>query len=222
MHPITVERPCRVSAGCRLHDHDGLRAGFQAVKRAPTMSVILTLISHAPTSAVRDVAFPLDEPLDALGCAKAGALAAGIRRVDTAWTSPELRARQTAAALKLDATVEPALRDIDFGTWSGHSLTEIEAIDPDGIAAWLSDCAAAPHGGESIVDLLHRMKPWFETPGTMDGRIVAVTHPAIVRAAIILALEANPASFWRIDVAPLCQVRLRGNSGRWTLLSMGE
>jgi broad specificity phosphatase PhoE len=185
------------------------------------MSVILTLISHAPTRAVRDVAFPSDEPLDALGRAKAGALAADIRRVDAAWTSPASRARQTATALKLDATVDPALRDIDFGTWSGRSLAEIEDIDPDGAVAWLTDCAAAPHGGESIIDLLHRMAPWFESAGTMDGRIVAVTHPAIVRAIIILALDAKPVSFWRIDVAPLCQVRLRGNSGRWTLLSLG-
>jgi broad specificity phosphatase PhoE len=185
------------------------------------MSVILTLISHAPTRAIRDVVFPLDEPLDVLGCAKAATLAAGIRRVDAAWTGPELRARQTAAALRLDAAVDPVLRDIDFGTWSGHSLADIEAIDPDGVAAWLTDRAAAPHGGESIVDLLHRMMPWFETAGTMDGRVVAVTHPAIVRAAILLALDANPESFWRIDVAPMCRVRLRGNSGRWTLLSMG-
>ena len=79
------------------------------------MSVMLTLISHASTRAVRDVAFPMDEPLDPQGRAQAAALAGEIRRVDAAWTSPALRARQTADALTLSATIEPALRDIDYG-----------------------------------------------------------------------------------------------------------
>ena len=186
------------------------------------MSVILTLICHASTRAVRDAAFPADEPLDPQGHAKASALAATLRRVDTAWSSPSLRARQTAAALGLDAIADPVLRDIDYGAWSGHSLAEIEAVAPDAVASWLTDCSAKPHGGESIVDLLHRLAPWLETVGKAEGRIVAVTHTAVVRAAIILSLDANPMSFWRIDAGPLCQVRLRGNAGRWTLLTMGE
>jgi broad specificity phosphatase PhoE len=185
------------------------------------MSVMLTVISHAPTRAVRDVAFPLDEPLDLRGRAQAAALAGEIRRVDAAWTSPALRARQTADALKLSATVEPALRDIDFGSWAGHSLAEIEASDPEGAAAWLTDCGAAPHGGESITDLLHRMAAWLGSVGTTEGRIVAVTHPSVIRAVVVVALGAAPVSFWRIDGGPLCRVRLRGDAGRWTLVSFG-
>jgi broad specificity phosphatase PhoE len=186
------------------------------------MSVILTLICHASTRAVRDAAFPMDEPLDPQGLAKATELAAEIRRVDTAWTSPALRTRQTATALGLKAGIDPALRDIDYGTWSGRSLADIETATPEAIAAWAADCSAAPHGGESIIDLLQRIVPWFETVGRADGRVVAVTHAAVIRAAIVIALDAKPISFWRIDVAPLCRVRLRGNSGRWTLLSIGR
>lgn len=185
------------------------------------MSVVLTLICHASTLAVRNAFFPMDEPLDPQGRAKASALAADMRRVDAGWTSPALRARQTANALGLNATIEPALRDIDFGAWSGRSLTEIEATDPAAVASWTNDCSAAPHGGESILDLLHRVAPWFDTVGKAAGRVAAVTHPAVIRTAIILALDSKPDSFWRIDVAPLCRVCLRGNSGRWTLLSIG-
>jgi broad specificity phosphatase PhoE len=219
--PITVARPCRVPTGFHFHDHEDLRAVFQAVKRTLMMSVMLTLISHAATWAVREVAFPLDEPLDLQGRAQAAALAGDVRRVDAAWTSPALRARQTADALKLSATVDPALRDIDFGSWAGHSLAEIEAMDPDGAAAWLTDCAAAPHGGESITDLQHRMAAWLENIGSTEGRIVAVTHPSVIRAVVVVALDAAPVSFWRIDVGPLCLVRLRGKAGRWTLVSFG-
>jgi broad specificity phosphatase PhoE len=186
------------------------------------MSVILTLICHASTAAVREAAFPLDEPLDPAAHAKAVALASTIRRVDTAWTSPASCARQTAAALGLAATIDTALRDIDCGDWAGRSLADIEAEFPAAVAAWLTDSTAAPHGGESIADLLHRMTPWLASVGKGDGRVIAVTHAAVIRAIILLALDANPIAFWRIDVAPLCRVRLRGNAGRWTLLSLGD
>jgi broad specificity phosphatase PhoE len=185
------------------------------------MSAMLTLICHASTHAVRNAAFPMDEPLDPQGHAKASALAADMRRVDVAWTGPALRARQTANALGLNATIDPNLRDIDFGAWSGRSLVDIETAAPDSVAVWTTDCSAAPHGGESIIDLLHRIAPWFERVARVEGRVVAVTHPAVIRAAIILALDAKPISFWSIDIPPLCRVRLRGNSGRWTLLSIG-
>jgi broad specificity phosphatase PhoE len=185
------------------------------------MSVRLTLICHASTQAVRTAAFPMDEPLDASGLAKAAALGTQMRRVDHACTSPALRARQTASALKLEAIVATDLRDIDFGIWAGRTFDEIAAADPASVAAWTSDCSATPHGGESILSLLDRTAMWLEQTAAVRGRIVAVTHAAVIRAAIITALDAKPISFWRIDVAPLCQVQLRGDRGRWSLLSLG-
>jgi len=184
------------------------------------MSVRLTLICHGSTSAVRDVVFPLDEPLDAPGCAKAAALVADLGGVDVAWTSPALRARQTAAALGLDALIDPLLRDIDLGRWVGRSFSEVATAEPDSVAAWTSQPDVAPHGGESVVDLLKRIAPWLDTLRRDERRMVAVTHPAVIRAAVILAIDAGPGSFWHIDVAPLCRVRLSGNGPRWTLQSM--
>ena len=55
---------------------------------------------------------------------------------------------QTAQALGLNATIEPELRDCDFGRWRGRTLQEIEDAEPDAIAAWLTDPAAVPHQGE--------------------------------------------------------------------------
>jgi broad specificity phosphatase PhoE len=184
------------------------------------MSVRLTLICHASTRAVRAAAFPTDEPLDPSGLAKATALAAELRRVDVAWTSPALRARQAAAALNLKAVVEPALKDLDYGAWAGRSFDEVAATDPDALASWTSDCAATPHGGESILELLDRTAEWLDRIATGQSQVVAITHAAVARAAIIITLDAKPAAFWRIDVAPLCRVRLRGDRGRWSLLSM--
>jgi broad specificity phosphatase PhoE len=181
------------------------------------MGVILTLICHAPTSATRAAAFPADEPIDPQGRAKALALAGKLRRFDSARTSPMQRAVQTAAALGLEATVDPALRDLDVGRWVGRSFADLQDAEPDGIAAWTGQSNAAPHGGESVMDLLEQIGCWLATLQRQDGRIVAVTHPAVIRAAVVLGIDATPMSFWRIDIAPLCRVSLRGNATHWTL-----
>jgi broad specificity phosphatase PhoE len=51
----------------------------------------------------------------------------------------------------------------------------------------------------------------------MRGKTVAITHASVIRAAIVHTIEANPRSFWRIDVAPLSVTALSGNGVRWTL-----
>lgn len=184
------------------------------------MSVRLTLICHAATNAVRAVAFPADEPIDEQGRARASSLANAVGRVDAAWTSPALRATQTAAALQLNATADPMLRDINLGRWTGRSFAEVRENEPDAVAAWTSQNDAAPHGGESVVALLERVAGWLDKLKQQEGRIVAVTHPAVIRSAIVLGIDAKPMSFWRIDIAPLCRVRLSGNTGHWTLQSI--
>lgn len=182
------------------------------------MITCLTLISHASTRALRRAAFPGDEPLDVQGCRKA-ATAAPLLRAGRGWTGPELRATQTAEALTLVAAVEPALRDCDYGRWCGRSLSEVQTEEPEAVATWLTEPHSAPHGGESILDLLHRVGRWLDA--TDGDRAVAVTHPAIIRAAIVHAIGATAYAFWRIDVAPLTRTELRGRNGGWTLRSCG-
>ncbi|QAY95458.1 histidine phosphatase family protein [Methylovirgula ligni] len=180
------------------------------------MSLRLTLIAHAATAATRAAAFPLDEPLTPGDYAKASA-AAHVGPVDAAWTSPALRAVQTAQALHLDAAIDPRLADIDLRDWAGKSLAGLEATDAEALALWMADPGAAPHGGESVTRLLARVAGWLDTLRSSDGRIVAVTHAAVIRAAAVLALDANPKSFWRIDIAPLSFSRFHAQGGRWTL-----
>jgi len=112
------------------------------------MTARLTLICHGSTEAVRRAAFPRDEPLDDRGKAHAAELVAHLPRGDRCWTGAELRARQTAEALGLSASVQPMLRECDYGRWAGKTLTEIAACEPQAVDSWLNDPAAAPHGGE--------------------------------------------------------------------------
>lgn len=185
------------------------------------MTARLTLICHASTSAMRTSAFPADEPLDHQGKANAAALAKYARTTDRCWTSPELRTRQTAEALQLNAIIEPKLCDCDYGIWTGRSFDEVWAQDPEAAARWLRDPGATPHGGESIQNLMQRVAAWLDEQNGLSGQAVVVTHAAIIRAAIVHAIEATPKSFWRIDIAPLSLTRFSSNNSRWNLTSVG-
>jgi broad specificity phosphatase PhoE len=173
------------------------------------------LICHGATAATRAGAFPADEPLEERALARAAALQPMIRRADRAWTSPALRARQTAAALGLDAVEEPALRDGDPGRWAGRRLEEIQAEEPESVIAWLSDPDAAPHGGEMLSALLRRAAAWLDARAGDGGHGIAVTHASVIRAAILHGLGAPASAFWRLDIAPLNVVELSHDGRRW-------
>jgi broad specificity phosphatase PhoE len=185
------------------------------------MTARLIFICHASTDAIRTASFPADEPLDDKGLTRAAALADTLPKADSAITSPELRTRQTAQALRLNATTAPMLRDCDYGRWVGRRFDEVQASEPDAISSWLRDPEATPHGGESIAAVISRVGEWLAAEQGHHQRSIVVTHAAIIRAAIIFAIEAPPQSFWRIDVAPLSITRLSGTSGRWTLSAAG-
>lgn len=177
----------------------------------------LVLVRHARTSAVRQAAFPVDEPLDDRGRADAAALA-GSFRADEVLASPARRARETCAALGLEAVVEdPALAECDFGAWAGRSLAQVHEDDPAGVAAWMTDPDAAPHGGESLRAFAARVAGWLNGQAGRDGAAVVVTHGGVVKAAVAHALGAPVEATWRIDVAPLRTTELHAHDGRWTV-----
>ena len=186
-----------------------------------TMTARLILICHASTDAVRRSVFPADEPLDDIGRTRAAAVAGHLPSADRCWSSPELRTRQTAEALKLKVDVQPMLCECDYGTWTGRTFDDVCASDPEGVATWLRDPAATPHGGESILCLTQRVGCWLAGENGQHHRSIVVTHPTIIRAAIVRAIEATPQSFWRIDIAPLSVTHLSGTDGRWNLTSVG-
>jgi broad specificity phosphatase PhoE len=177
--------------------------------------VRLTLVSHAMTDAMAAGRFPTDEPLNAAGHRQITA-ATDLGRTDIAYCGPEKRARQTAELLGLQAGIEPLLTDLDCGRWRGDTLGGVRPAD---LAVWLSDPARAPHGGESVVELIERVCRWMDSLTGRHKRLVAVTHPAVIRAAILVALDAPPKSFWRIDIAPVSRTMMYFRGHTWTLRS---
>ena len=187
------------------------------------MTIRLVMITHAPTAATREARFPADEPLDARGAtAMAGADRGAPRRFDRVVRGPERRCDATSQGLGLDAIVDPALTDLDLGAWRGRTLPELESSQPVELGAWLTDPHAAPHGGESLSSLVERVTVWLdELPGERV-RMAAITHPAIVRAAVLRVLGAPLSCFWRLDSAPLTQTWLTRHGGRWQLRETGH
>jgi broad specificity phosphatase PhoE len=175
----------------------------------------LTLLCHGATAATRAAAFPLDEPLEPRARAAARALRSEIAPT-AALTSPALRARQTAEALDLPARIDPALRDCDYGHWAGLEIQPLADREPQAFAAFMTDPEARPHGGESIAELHARAAAWLDARREGRSRLLAVTHAAFIRAAILATLSAPLASFWRIDVPPLSATELVSDGRRWT------
>ncbi|MFC8530795.1 histidine phosphatase family protein [Nocardia sp. NPDC057227] len=170
--------------------------------------VRLDLVSHGITGALRAGRFPDDEPL-----LDTWAAAPVARPPAVVLTGPEQRAVRTAAVLGVRAEVDPALRDLDAGRWRGLGLAE---LPPEQLHAWLTDPAFAGHGGESVVAVVARVGAWLAEVAAREAAVLAVTHPAVVRAAVVTALDAPPSAFWRVDVPPGSRTRLHFR-GAWTL-----
>ena len=188
------------------------------------MTIRLVLVTHASTEAATAARFPRDEPLEARGHAAAATARGALRRFDGIFRGPERRCEETAEALGLEeAVIHPPLADLDTGAWRGRTLTGLETGHPAELAAWLTDPSAAPHGGESLSALADRVAGWLgERASEGRARTVAVTHPAVVRAAVLHALGAPVSCFWRLDAGPLTQTRLSHHGGRWQVGETGH
>ncbi|MEX5340563.1 histidine phosphatase family protein [Pseudomonas sp. I2] len=174
-------------------------------------AVHLALICHAPTHALKTgYLHGIDDALSP-GSERPSPAAPGTQLL----SAPERRALETAACLGTCVGIEPALADCDLGRWQGQALKHLQAEQPQALAQWLDDPHSAPHGGESIAALCQRVGAWlegFDPPGDW----LAVTHPFVIRAAMVHVLGCPLEAFQRIDVLPLSRLPL-SRVGRWRL-----
>ena len=179
----------------------------------------LVLLAHGASAATRRGAFATgEEPLEPVGAAAADGARGALPSASAALASPAATARRTAEALGLAATVSPILRDLDAGSWIGRSIAEIA---PAEAAAWLADPTYTGHGGESLVALHARIADFLAASLDARGTTIAVTHAAVVRAALVSVLGAPASGFWRIDVPPLAALVLGADGRRWSLRGLG-
>ena len=135
-----------------------------------------------------------DPPLNETGREQSRELAqelAGERLVAVV-SSPLRRALETAEAIAaahdLPLRQEPGLREVDLGSWTGLTRTEVEARDPEGYRRWL-DYGHGWADGESYEEVGERVvATLLEVAAAFDGATVAtVTHGGPIRAALAAA-----------------------------------
>ena len=174
-------------------------------------AVRLSLICHALTPAQKSGRLALPDD---------GILPLALESLTTTpgmqlLAAPERRAQETALCFSSQVQSEPALADCALGHWQGLPLKQLQAEHPQALALWLDDPLSAPHGGESFVQVCERVKAWlmaFDRPGEW----LAVTHPWVIRAALVAVLECPLAAAQWIDVLPLARVEL-SFTGQWRL-----
>ncbi len=162
------------------------------------MAATILMARHGETDWNRESRFQghADTTLNDAGRVQARELAERLaaERIAAVYASPLLRALETAeivaARLGLDVRTVEGLREVDVGSWSGLTRTEIEQRFPDGFRRWL----ALDHGwddGESYEELGQRV---LEALAVLDAlhpgeRVLVVSHGGPMRAAMAAAAE---------------------------------
>ena len=153
----------------------------------------LALIRHGPTewNAQNRVQGSIDMPLSAEGRAKMAKLLPPVGfGTARSFSSPKLRARQTAALLGLEnPTFDVRLVEQNWGEWEG--LTREEMLARNGADAFVRaggpGLSFRPPGGESTGELHVRLRGFLADVAKAPQDAVAVTHMGVLRAAYTLA-----------------------------------
>ncbi len=184
------------------------------------MRTMLTLVCAQLPSAMRAGRFPDDEGLDAAQLTDASLNLSGLD-----WhsahviCSPSLAAQQTARTMGInDYQLEPALKEVDYGHWSGLSLKDIE---PQLLGAWLRDPSMSPPNGESLDMVCRRTRSWFEASQHQQGMSLVFTHANVIKALVLSVLGAPMTAIFTLDIAPLSLTRLTCYPGRWQVQCLG-
>ena len=130
-----------------------------------------------------------DQPLNDVGREQAHELAESLacRAIDVVYSSDLARAHETALIvaerLQLPVEVDPGLREVDVGDWSGRVHTELQELDPDGYRRW-QDGGKGWNGGESYEEMGERVvAAVLRLAERHPGRtLLLVTHGGSIRA----------------------------------------
>lgn len=186
-----------------------------------SLATTLLLLCAATTPLSRSGGFPgPDDALDEPGRRAAAACVLPVRFAGDVLHAPSRAAAETAATMGLAARIDPALADIDHGTWSGRSFDAIASADTAALPAWLADPVQGTPDGETMAQVQARIGRWLNAIAAAPATSCAITHAMPIRAALAHALDIPLPATLAIDVAPLSRTVLSFN-GRWRLQSLG-
>ena len=179
----------------------------------------LYLIRHGQTEFSRENRFcgTSDPPLTADGQAMADAFAQAYATVtwDAIYTSPMLRARQTADALARSIGAQPiiedGLKEIAYGEWEGLTVDAVKARWPEAYAYWADDVASrGTPGGETAFHVAARAMRAVEAIRTRheSGNVLLVSHKATLRIITCALLGLDVRLFRERIAQPVAAVTM--------------
>ncbi|MHB0857108.1 MAG: alpha-ribazole phosphatase [Anaerolineae bacterium] len=194
--------------------------------------VRLLLVRHGETdwNAQKRYQGQTDVPLNARGLAQArlvGRRLAG-ESLQAVYSSDLARAYATAevvaASHGLTVLPEPRLRELSFGAWEGLTYPEIEAREPELLAAWNGDpCQVAPPEGETVEGVRRRLSPFTDHLREAHTRdtVALVGHGGCFQVLLCMALGVALPKPWafRLDSASLSVLDLYPEGGILSLLN---
>ncbi|RCS23465.1 histidine phosphatase family protein [Phyllobacterium salinisoli] len=127
--------------------------------------------------------------------------------IDALFSSPQLRARETAefiaAATGLPNRIAPELDEIDFGYWAGQTFDAL-ALDPDW-RRWNADReTASTPAGETMSGVAMRFAWLVErlSEAFPGGSVCLVSHADVIKAGICQYLGRSFQEVHDFEIAP--------------------
>ena len=158
------------------------------------------IVRHAAAAVAGD-----DPGLTDAGVVQARQLALRLapRPLRAVWSSDSLRAIETARIVaephRLWVASTPALRELDFGAWSGRFLGDLWTEDPEAALAWEKDIRLTPSTfRETVGDLEGRVADfWNDIRGNSPGGEIAVVahHGSLAALRSLITGQSFESSF---------------------------
>ena len=122
-----------------------------------------------------------DIPMGEVGFAQAAQMAEKLPAVTAVFSSPLIRAVQTAQAIGLPITILPDLREMYAGEWDGLTFDEIRQRYPELYTARRLDKTILPPGAEDAEAALVRFRADLERAAAeATGDFAVVAHGGII------------------------------------------
>jgi probable phosphoglycerate mutase len=176
----------------------------------PRVSARIYLARHGQTAYNREGRFQGQQavPLDDVGREQAAELAQRSRAYGfrALWTSPLLRARETAhivaAAIGLEPFEDARLMETDAGHWTDRSFAEVIAEAPEQFAAFVAgEREFAFPGGESFAEQEVRVQAALREVERHQLPALVICHGMVIRAALAVRAGADSQRFERVPNA---------------------
>lgn len=179
---------------------------------------VVDLLRHGEPEGGKRFRGQRDDPLSEVGWHQMWEAVGG----EAAWqhivTSPLKRCAAFAEALaarhSLSVGIEPAFKEVAFGSWEGHTPESIRQHYPDEYRRYRADpLSFMPPGAEPMAVFIERVaRAWEALLAAQRGRrVLVVCHAGVMRAVLATVLGVTPERLFRIHIGYGARTRLVGS-----------